>query len=97
MLAVGESLDPYVRRLIPPQRHTQGQASPCGPCASSHACSHTGQAGQAGRGLCQVEVGGRQLELPVFVGRAVLPADRTLVKVSNLPWEWQVEGITQRC
>ena len=96
MLAVGDSLDPYVRRLIRPQRHTQGTSQSVWTlCLLDTPAATLAKQAKLDAGYAQVDVGGRQLELPVFVGRAVLPADRTLVKVSNLPWEWQVEGLTQ--
>ena len=96
MLAVGDSMDPYMRRLIPPQRHTQGTSlSVWTLCLLDTPAATLAKQAKLDAGYAQVEVNGHQLELPVFVGRAVLPADRTLVKVSNLPWEWQVEGVMQ--
>jgi hypothetical protein len=89
MLALANSMEPYVRRFILPQHHTQGTSQSVWTlCLLDTPAAILAKQAKLDAGYAQVEVGGRQLELPVFVGRAVLPADRTLIKVSNLPWEW---------
>jgi hypothetical protein len=96
MQRVLQALHPYATRYVPPRQHTQGTPT----SVWLVGFDQTGPATLAkqtlvddGRLVVRGESG--ELELRVYLAPGMQQADQTVVKISNLPMDWQVQGAMQ--
>lgn len=96
MQRVFQALHPYATRYVPPRKHTQGSPN----SVWQLGFDQTGPATMAkqtlvddGRVVVRGESG--ELEMRVYLVAGMQQADQTVVKISNLPMDWQVQGAMQ--